>query len=203
MLNACGLFPHQSALQTSRHQQHVLQLSSVLTLSTQTPQGETLRLTRLSPMQMPATSSGSPLCLPSIQLNYKSGVHEPLLGLHSLVLHLTGLREIHCWHFLVSYEGDDKGHGWTGTGRDAQTKWSLGKGLGAPVPSPGPPPSLGLRVLFNTEAPWTPVSRDFHDLLVLKPWLIIISVPSFLPFADGEEVGLVDLKKRHNVRVAS
>ena len=47
------------------------------------PTGETLRLTRLSPMQMPATSSGSPLCLPSIQLNYKSGVHEPLLELNN------------------------------------------------------------------------------------------------------------------------
>ena len=80
--------------------------------------------------------------------------------------------------------------------RGAQTKWSLGKGLGAPVPSLGPLPSLDLHVLFNTEAPWTPVSRDFHDILVLQPWLIINSVPIFSSFCRWWGGGACWLKKK-------
>ena len=44
------------------------------------PTGETFRPTRLSPVQMPATSSGSSLCLSPIQLNCKSGPMHPFLG---------------------------------------------------------------------------------------------------------------------------
>ena len=182
MLNTCGLFPHQSALQSSRCQQHALQFSSVLTLSTQTPQ-----VRHSDPQDCPQCRCQPQVVGPHFayllsSLTANQGPCTPSwaqwfgMTTHSTQGNTLLTSPCFWWRRWWRTQVD-------GCRTGAQTNLSLGEGLGAPVPPPpGPPPSLDLHMLLNIEALWIPVNREFQEILVLQAWLIVNSVPIFFFF---------------------
>ena len=151
MLNTCGLFPHQSALQSSRCQQHALQFSSVLTLSTQTPQ-----VRHSDPQDCPQCRCQPQVVGPHFAyllsiLTANQGPCTPSWAQwFGMTTHSTWKYPADISLFLMKEVMKDTS-GWVQDGCTDKFK-SGGGARGSCAPPPGPPPSLDLHMLLNIEA---------------------------------------------------